>query len=217
MPIEKTCAVRATSRSARFSLAANYDPHLVPALDAYPVDEVYGKFPADGVSGGRPRYLATPLSEADLRRYVHILYRHGIAFNYRTDGGRLRNYLTKRVPLIGARTVGEVASGLLNRHGLSRSDIAWWAVHPGGTVVLAQVAKELKLADESLGFSYHVFENYGNMSSPPFSSSCGNFWTADGRDPAKRGCFSPSGPVSPPSRPSLKLRRNNCGAMGCMR
>lgn len=91
MPIEKTCAVRATSRSARFSLAANYDPHLVPALAAYPVDEVYGKFPADGVSGGRPRYLATPLSEADLRRYVNILYRHGIAFNYLLNGACFGN------------------------------------------------------------------------------------------------------------------------------
>jgi len=85
---------------------------------------------------------------------------------YRTEGGRLRNYLTKRVPVIGARTVTEVASRLLDRHGLSRSDIAWWAVHPGGTVVLAQVAKELELADDALRYSYHVFENYGNMSSP---------------------------------------------------
>lgn len=82
MPIERTGADQATPRSSRFSLAANYDPELVPALAAYPVDEVYGKFPADGISGGRPRYLATPLSEADLQRYVHILYRHGIAFNY---------------------------------------------------------------------------------------------------------------------------------------
>lgn len=85
---------------------------------------------------------------------------------YRTEGGRLRNYLTKRVPVIGARTVTEVASRLLDRHGLSRNDIAWWAVHPGGTVVLARVAKELELADEALRYSYHVFETYGNMSSP---------------------------------------------------
>jgi alkylresorcinol/alkylpyrone synthase len=85
---------------------------------------------------------------------------------YRTQGGRLRNHLSKRVPTIGARTVMEVTSGLLARHGLSRSDIAWWAVHPGGTVVLAQVAKELELADEALRSSYKVFENYGNMSSP---------------------------------------------------
>ena len=85
---------------------------------------------------------------------------------YRTEGGRLRNHLTKRVPVIGARTVTEVASRLLTRHGLSRNDIAWWAVHPGGTIVLAQVAKELELSREALHFSYNVFENYGNMSSP---------------------------------------------------
>ena len=85
---------------------------------------------------------------------------------YRTEGGRLRNHLSKRVPVIGAHTVTEVASRLLARHGLSRNDIAWWAVHPGGTVVLDQVAKELKLTGEALRFSYNVFENYGNMSSP---------------------------------------------------
>jgi predicted naringenin-chalcone synthase len=85
---------------------------------------------------------------------------------YRTEGGRLRNHLTKRVPVIGARTVNEVASQLLIRHRLSREDIAWWAVHPGGTVVLEQVAKKLELTQESLRFSYQIFENFGNMSSP---------------------------------------------------
>ena len=86
MPTEPTGAVRATTRPAQFSLAANYDPELVPALAAYPVDEVYGKFPSDGVSGGRPRYLATPISEADLRRYIGLLDQHGIAFNYLLNG-----------------------------------------------------------------------------------------------------------------------------------
>ena len=85
---------------------------------------------------------------------------------YRTEGGRLRNRLSKRVPLIGARTVAEVASRLLARHQLSRHDIAWWAVHPGGTLVLDQVAKELGLDQQALRFSYQVFEEYGNMSSP---------------------------------------------------
>ncbi|MGB2927752.1 MAG: peptidase U32, partial [Desulfobacterales bacterium] len=86
MPTDPTSVVRATARSAKFSLAANYDPELVTALAAYPVDEVYGKFPNDGVSGGRPRYLATPLSEADLRHYISLLDRHGIAFNYLLNG-----------------------------------------------------------------------------------------------------------------------------------
>lgn len=85
---------------------------------------------------------------------------------YRTEGGLMRNHLSRRVPVIGARTAREVALRLLERNGLSLNDISWWAVHPGGTVVLEQVAKELALDDEALCFSYRIFENYGNMSSP---------------------------------------------------
>src|ERR1039458_2014568 len=84
-------AVRATPGPARFSLAANYDPELVPALVPRPGDEVYGRFPPGGVSSGRPRYLATPLSEADLRRYIPRLDRHGIAFNYLLNGACFGN------------------------------------------------------------------------------------------------------------------------------
>ena len=91
MPNEQTNAVRATPRPVRFSLAANCDPELVPALADYPVDEVYGKFPTDGISGGRPRYLATPLSEAELRRYIGLLDQHGIAFNYLLNGACFGN------------------------------------------------------------------------------------------------------------------------------
>ena len=111
----------------------------------------------DNRAGGLARFV-------DFEAGLFPKYREDL--RYRTEGGRLRNYLSKRVPVIGAHTVTEVATRLLARHGLSRNDIAWWAVHPGGTVVLAQVAKELELADEALRFSYNVFENYGNMSSP---------------------------------------------------
>ena len=113
--------------------------------------------PREGRQGGLARMV-------DFATGLFSEYREDL--RYRTEDGRLRNHLSKRVPVIGARTVTEVASRLLDRHGLSRNDIAWWAVHPGGTVVLAQVAKELELADEALRFSYNVFENYGNMSSP---------------------------------------------------
>ncbi len=90
MPTEPTGSSRAPS-ATKFSLAANYDPELVPALKEYPVDEVYGKLPGDGISGGRPRYLATPLSEANLRRYVGLLGEQGIAFNYLLNGACFGN------------------------------------------------------------------------------------------------------------------------------
>ncbi len=84
-------AQHAASGPVRFSLAANYDPALVPELAPYPVDEVYGKFPDDGISGGRPRYLATPLSASAMRRYIRQLEQHGIAFNYLLNGACFGN------------------------------------------------------------------------------------------------------------------------------
>ena len=66
----------------KLSVAANYDPELIPKLAGFPVVEVYGKLPCDPVGGGRPSYMATPLSEQDLAAYVAELGRHGIAFNY---------------------------------------------------------------------------------------------------------------------------------------
>lgn len=80
-----------------FSLAANYDADLIPKIGAYPVDEVYGKLPADGISGGRPRYLATPLSHKGLRSYIQTLDRHGIAFNYLLNGSCFTNREWTRV------------------------------------------------------------------------------------------------------------------------
>ena len=50
MATEATSAVGGTPRLTKFSLAANYDPELLPALAPYPVDEVYGRFAAQAVS-----------------------------------------------------------------------------------------------------------------------------------------------------------------------
>jgi len=85
---------------------------------------------------------------------------------YTTQSGRLRNVLTRNVPVIGARAVGQVVERLLERHGLTQDAIDWWVVHPGGTQVLNAVQKQVGLTPERLRFSYEVFREYGNMSSP---------------------------------------------------
>jgi alkylresorcinol/alkylpyrone synthase len=95
-----------------------------------------------------------------------LLPRHRESLCYRTEGGLLRNQLSKRVPVIGARVAHEVVCRLLEKNGLERDDIVWWAVHPGGTLVLEQVARKLGITADDLRFSYNVFKNYGNMSSP---------------------------------------------------
>ena len=80
-----------TTTTSKFSVAANYDPDLIPEIGAFPVDEMYGKFPVDGISGGRPRYMATPLSNNTLSHYIRQLDSHGIAFNYLLNGSCFGN------------------------------------------------------------------------------------------------------------------------------
>jgi len=95
-----------------------------------------------------------------------VFPRHREALRYRWEDGRLRNTLSPRVPIIGARTVHQVATRLLQRHKLSQEDVAHWAVHTGGTVVLDRVAESFGIAKTALQASYDVFSEYGNMSSP---------------------------------------------------
>lgn len=91
---------------------------------------------------------------------------HREELRYRHQDGRLRNVLSKRVPVIGARAVHEAVNNLLKRHDLDLSQIDWWIVHPGGETVLDQVAKEMDMPKETLRFSYEILHEYGNMSSP---------------------------------------------------
>ncbi len=85
---------------------------------------------------------------------------------YRQQDGRLRNQLSVKVPVVGARLAQRAAERILSRQGLVQEDIAHWAVHAGGTSVLDQVRRQLDLSMDDLHSSYQVFEQYGNISSP---------------------------------------------------
>jgi alkylresorcinol/alkylpyrone synthase len=91
---------------------------------------------------------------------------HREQLRYRTEQGRLRNVLGKRVPVLGAYAGASVTAKLLERNSLTSEQIDWWAVHAGGTSVLKQLGKKLHLTDNALRFSYEIFKKYGNMSSP---------------------------------------------------
>ena len=128
---------------------------------------------ADGASaavvqagGGRPPGTGA----SSLLRFIDFesatLPKYREQLRYTSQGGRLRNVLTRNVPVIGARAVAQVVRRLLDRHGLTQEAIDWWVVHPGGTQVLNAVQRQIGLAPEKLRFSYEVFRNYGNMSSP---------------------------------------------------
>jgi predicted naringenin-chalcone synthase len=82
-----------------------------------------------------------------------------------TDLG-FRMGLSPKVPDALAAHVAPLIDGLLARHGLRRSDVDGWVVHPGGPRILDVVRDQLGLAEEALAVSRSVLAEHGNCSSP---------------------------------------------------
>ncbi len=82
-----------------------------------------------------------------------------------TDLG-FRMGLSPRVPDVLSVHVAGMVDELLGRHGLVRSDVGGWAVHPGGPRILDVIAQELDLPADALDDSRSVLSEHGNCSSP---------------------------------------------------
>lgn len=80
--------------------------------------------------------------------------------------GKLRIVLGSSVQHLAGSMIAQALQPLLQRHGLSRSQVRFWVVHPGGRKVIDNVQKHFGMTDEQLRFSRSVLRNYGNMSSP---------------------------------------------------
>jgi predicted naringenin-chalcone synthase len=95
-----------------------------------------------------------------------VLPKERESLRYRWEQGRLRNMLDKRVPITAARGAKKVAEKLLQRNRLGMNEIDFWAVHPGGSVVLEKIREVLGLSSGALDYSHQVLRDFGNMSSP---------------------------------------------------
>jgi predicted naringenin-chalcone synthase len=73
--------------------------------------------------------------------------------------------LSAYVPKLIESNIAPILEDLLREAGLDRSQIALWAIHPGGRAILDRAAGTLRLAPEDLWASYRVLREYGNMSS----------------------------------------------------
>jgi alkylresorcinol/alkylpyrone synthase len=81
-----------------------------------------------------------------------------------TDTG-FRMGLSSRVPRVLSRHVGPLVDRLLGNHGLGRTDVAAWAIHPGGPRILDVCADRLGLEEDDLDASRAVLRDFGNCSS----------------------------------------------------
>ena len=80
--------------------------------------------------------------------------------------GKLRIVLGESIQRLAGPMIEKALQPLLQRHGISRAQIRFWVVHPGGRKVIDRVQKHFGMNDAQLRFSTSVLRNYGNMSSP---------------------------------------------------
>lgn len=74
--------------------------------------------------------------------------------------------LSAEVPGTLERAIAPFADILLERNGLTRGDVGFWAVHPGGRRIIDAVRDRLELTRDDVAASYGVLARCGNMSSP---------------------------------------------------
>jgi len=73
--------------------------------------------------------------------------------------------LSVQVPRTLEQQAAPFVESLLTRAGMTRQEVATWAVHPGGRKIVESLASALKLGEDDLAPSYGVLHDYGNMSS----------------------------------------------------
>lgn len=74
-------------------------------------------------------------------------------------------HLSTRVPKILRDIVPDQVDTFLARHDLTRSDISFWGLHPGGAKIIDYLGEALILSDEALQIPRRILRRYGNMSS----------------------------------------------------
>jgi predicted naringenin-chalcone synthase len=99
--------------------------------------------------------------------------------------------LSAYVPRLIERNIGAILEDLLAEAGLSRREVALWAIHPGGRAILDRAAAALGLGAEALWASYRVLRDYGNMSSATLLFVLELLLAAEGRGPAFAAAFGP--------------------------
>ncbi len=81
-----------------------------------------------------------------------------------TDHG-MRMVLSAYVPEILGANIEEFVDELLGRNGLTRRDVRFWGLHPGGLKIMQHIERRLELDSDALKYSRAVLKQYGNMSS----------------------------------------------------
>jgi len=88
----------------------------------------------------------------------------GITLAINDDG--ISCTLSKYLPQYIAKNMGNFVDTFLNKHNLSRQDVEFWAIHPGGRRIIEEAQNGLGVTEKQAQYSWEVLGECGNMLSP---------------------------------------------------
>jgi len=74
--------------------------------------------------------------------------------------------LSKYLPQYIAKNMGNYIDNFLLKNNLTKDNIDFWAIHPGGRRILEEAENGLGLSEKQTEYSWKILGNYGNMLSP---------------------------------------------------
>jgi alpha-pyrone synthase len=127
---------------------------------------IFGDGCAAAVLGSESKETAAPgtLAIVDDHAWLMEGTEDGITLSINENG--ISCTLSKYLPQYIAKNMAGYVDGFLNKHNLQRSDIDFWAVHPGGRRIIEEAQNGLGLTEEQTADSWAVLNEYGNMLSP---------------------------------------------------
>ena len=79
-----------------------------------------------------------------------------------TDNG-ITCKLSKNLPKYINENIRYTVDTFLKKHNLTRDDISFWAIHPGGRRIIEEVQHALGISKDDTKESWNILKNYGNM------------------------------------------------------
>ncbi|HYS12502.1 MAG TPA: 3-oxoacyl-[acyl-carrier-protein] synthase III C-terminal domain-containing protein [Burkholderiaceae bacterium] len=124
---------------------------------------LFGDGAGAAVLSRRPADGTRRVEWVDSTSFIEPSQRAALKFEQRD--GMLRNILTRDVPALAAVHARYVLDTVLERAGLSATDVSAWIMHAGGRDVLLAIARRFELEADDLRYSAAMLREYGNLSS----------------------------------------------------
>lgn len=154
-PDANVLVVTAELTSATFQLKDHSKSNLIASM-------LFGDGVAAAVLSARPHRESGPtILASGSTWFADTLDLMG--FDLRESGFQL--ILSPRIPAVVKREVRPFVDRLLAAEGMSRADLDWFVLHPGGRKVLENLEETLEIPPEKTKHCWDSLRNYGNLSS----------------------------------------------------